>query len=52
MSCNTGVAHGSLGLIKSYLNNCYQYVQFQNCKSNLLEVKGECSVFKKKICYG
>ena len=26
-------------LIKSYLNNLYQYVQFENCKSDLLEVK-------------
>ena len=28
-----------LALIKSYLNNRYQYVPFENCKSDLLEVK-------------
>ena len=28
-----------LALIKSYLNNRYQYVQFEHCKSYLLEVK-------------
>ena len=26
-------------LIKSYLNNRFQYAQFENCKSDLLEVK-------------
>ena len=34
-----GVDGTPLALIKSYLNNRYQYVQFENCKSNLLEVK-------------
>ena len=34
-----GVDGTPLALIKSYLNNRYQYVQFENCKSDLLEVK-------------
>ena len=34
-----GVDGTSLALIKSYLNNRYQYVQFENCKSDLLEIK-------------
>ena len=34
-----GVDGTPLALIKSYLNNRYQYVQFKNCKSDLLEVK-------------
>ena len=31
--------HTTKHRIKSYLNNRYQYVQFDNCKSDLLEVK-------------
>ena len=34
-----GVDGTPLALIKSYLSNRYQYVQFENCKSDLLEVK-------------
>ena len=34
-----GVDKTQLALIKSHLNNRYQYVQFENCKSDLLEVK-------------
>ena len=34
-----GVDGTPLALIKSYLNNRYQYVQLENCKSDLLEVK-------------
>ena len=34
-----GIDGTPLALIKSYLNNRYQYVQFENCKSDLLEVK-------------
>ena len=34
-----GVDGTPLALIKSYLNNRYQYVQFENCKSDLLLVK-------------
>ena len=34
-----GVDGTPLALIKSYLHNRYQYVQFENCKSDLLEVK-------------
>ena len=34
-----GVDGTPLALIKSYLSNRYQYVQFENCKSELLEVK-------------
>ena len=34
-----GVDGTPLALIKSYLNNRYQYVQFENRKSDLLEVK-------------
>ena len=34
-----GVDGKPLALIKSYLNNRYQYVQFENCKLDLLEVK-------------
>ena len=29
----------SLALVKSYLTNRYQYVQFERCKSDLLEIK-------------
>ena len=34
-----GVDGTPLALIKSYLSNRYQYVQFENCKSDLLKVK-------------
>ena len=34
-----GVDGTPLALIKSYLSNRYQYVQFENCKSDLLEVQ-------------
>ena len=34
-----GVSGTSLALVKSYLTNRYQYVQFESCKSNLLEIK-------------
>ena len=34
-----GVGGTRLALSKNYLNNRYQYVQFENCKSDLLEVK-------------
>ena len=34
-----GVSRTPLALVKSYLTNRYQYVQFKNCKSELLEIK-------------
>ena len=34
-----GVSGTSLALVKSYLTNRYQYVQFESCKSDLLEIK-------------
>ena len=34
-----GIAGNSLNLIKSYLTNRFQYVQFENSDSSLLEVK-------------
>ena len=34
-----GVSRTSLALVKSYLTNRYQYVQFESCKFNLLEIK-------------
>ena len=34
-----GIDGTPLALIESYLSNRYQYVQFENCKSDLLEVK-------------
>ena len=34
-----GVSESSLALVKSYLTNRYQYVQFESCKSDLLEIK-------------
>ena len=35
-----GVSENLLALVKSYLTNCYQYVQFESCKSDLLEITG------------
>ena len=34
-----GVSGTPLALIKSYHTNRYQYVHFENCKSDLLEIK-------------
>ena len=34
-----GVSGTSLALIKGYLTNRYQYVHFESCKSDLLEIK-------------
>ena len=34
-----GIDDVSLNLIKSYLTNCFQYVQYENADSGLLEVK-------------
>ena len=34
-----GVSRTPLALIKSYLTKRYQYVQFENCKSERLEIK-------------
>ena len=34
-----GVSAVSLALVKSYLTNRYQYVQFESCKSDLVEIK-------------
>ena len=34
-----GVSGTLLALVKSYLTNCYQYVHFENCKSELWEIK-------------
>ena len=34
-----GVSGTPLALIKSYLTNRYQYVHFESCKSDLLEIK-------------
>ena len=34
-----GVSGAPLALVKSYLTNRYQYVYFENCKSELLEIK-------------
>ena len=34
-----GIAGNSLNLIKNYLTNRFQYVQFENSDSSLLEVK-------------
>ena len=34
-----GVSGTSLALVNGYLTNGYQYVQFESCKSNLLEIK-------------
>ena len=36
-----GVLGTPLALIKSYLTNRYQYVHFESCKSDLLEIKTE-----------
>ena len=35
----SGVSGTSLALVKSYLINRYQCVQFESCKSDLLEIK-------------
>ena len=34
-----GVSGTPLALVKSYLTNRNQYVHFENCKSELLEIK-------------
>ena len=34
-----GVSGTSLAVVKRYLTNRYQYVQFESCKSDLLEIK-------------
>ena len=34
-----GVSETSLALAKSYLTNRYQYVQFESCECDLLEIK-------------
>ena len=36
-----GVSGTPLALVKSYLTNRYQYVYFDNCKSEVLEIKAE-----------
>ena len=34
-----GVSETSLALVKSYLTNRYQYVQFESCKSDFFKIK-------------